>query len=624
MSLIFGVSGPSSEEIPFLLNRMYEGLHHVPHEKFQALRREMAGFGHLLTYNTPEALFEKQPAYLEEEKVLITSEARLDNRTYLARQCGVSLGPELTDGELIQYAWKKWGKACVYHLQGDWSFALYDEREQELFLARDPHGYTAIYYYHEGERLMFSSSPKAIFALENFRKRINMRYLLGILLLWQDKDSHAQAYENLCIVPPAYTLSFKGGNPVLSRYWFPENISQRKYRNPQDYAEELREIFMEAVRVRLRSHKPVASMLSGGLDSGSVSVMAAFLLKQEGKELGTFSHVPHFREELLREKQGRKLLDETPNILSTVRHAGNMVPFLLDSAHISPVEGFIAAVEKLETYFHGAGNAFWLIDLPGEVGRRGYGTLLSGEMGNATISYPGVSYLLPWDYPAFRSSIKGFSQHLVKRWVVKYFQGYYNRRSHGLLNYVHNSFVRPRVLEQWNVEADMRKNKLGFTRYYPDVATGMLHILDVGGNPRCHIGQLIGDESGVEFRDPTGDINVIEYCLSVPNEAFFDGSLKGRQVLKTMMQGYLPDDVLYCERKGLQASDLYYRMLSDTTGVEEVLHTVCCHPGAAEILDTVKLQKAWTDMKQGGPAVSLTGQTFLKTLMFGYFMSRAD
>lgn len=624
MSLIFGVSGPPSEKIPFLLNRMYEGVCHVPHERFQTLSRERAGFGHLLTYNTPEALFEKQPVYLTEDQVLITCEARLDNRTYIARQCGVSLHPELTDGALIQYAWQKWGKECVHHLQGDWSFALYNEREQELFLARDPHGYTAIYYCLEGERLMFASSPKAIFAMENFRKRINMRYLLGMLLLWHDKDSRAQAYEDLYIVPPAHTLSFKDGNLVLSRYWFPENIPPRKYSNPKDYAEELREIFMEAVRVRLRSHKPVASMLSGGLDSGSVSVMAAFLLKQEGKELNTFSHVPHFREELIQEKQERKLLDETPNIRSTVRHAGNIVPVLMDSAHISPVAGFIAAVEKLETYFHGAGNAFWLIDLPGEAGRRGYGALLSGEMGNATISYPGISYLLPWNYPAFRSSVKGFTKHLVKPWILKYFQDYYNRRRHGLFNYVQSSFVRPDILEQWNVENDMRKNKQGFTRYYPDPAAGMLHILDVGGNPRCHIGQLIGDEAGVEFRDPTGDINVIEYCLSIPNEAFFDGSLKGKQVLKTMMQGYLPDDVLYCERKGLQASDLYYRMLSDSKGVEEVLHTICRHPGVADILDTVRLQKAWTGMKQGGPAISLGSQTFLKTLMFGYFVSRAD
>ena len=617
MSLIFGAIGPKHEEIPRVLNRMYGGLRHIPHENFQTLSRERAGFGHLLTYNTPEALFEKQPVYLEEEQVLMTSEARLDNRAAIARQCGVRLHPELTDGELISRAWKKWGKKCVHHLQGDWSFAVYDERERELFVARDPHGYTAVYYYQDGESLMFSSSPKAIFAVEGYRKRVNMRHFLGILLLWPDRDS--QAYEELGIVPPAHTLCFKNGNVKLSRYWFPENIALRKYKDPRDYAEELREIFIEAVRARLRSHKPVASMLSGGLDSGSVSVMAARLLKQEGKELNTFSHVPRFREEL-KEQPGRRLLDETPQIMSTVRHAGNIVPVLLDSAHISPVAGFIEAVEKLEICFHGAGNAFWIMDLPGEVARRGYGALLTGEMGNATISYPGITYLLPWHHPAIRSSFKGLVKHLAKPLMLRYFQGYYDRKPDGLLSYLERSFVHPHIREK--AVADIRKNKRGFNRYYPDVAAGMLHLLDVGGNMRCQFGQLLGDESGVEFRDPTGDINIIEYCLSIPNEVFFDDSLKGKQVLKNMMHGYLPDDVLYSNRKGLQASDLLYRTLDDAHGVEDVLNRIGTHAGVSEVFDLPRLQAEWAEIRQTGAAPVMRMQMFLKTLMFGYFLSR--
>ncbi len=620
MSLIFGVISPRSEEIPPLLQTMYEAMRDIPHEKFRAESRETAGFGHLLTYNTPEALFEDQPAYLPEEQILITSEARLDNRENIARQCGIHLHAKLTDGQLIQYAWQKWGKGCVQYLQGDWSFAVYDG--QELFLARDPHGYTAIYYYHDGERLVFSSSAKSIFALDSFRKRINMGHFLGGLLIWQTPESGMQAYEDLHTVPPAHTLSFKDGRPALSRYWFPENIQVRKYKDPRDYAEELRGIFMQAVKVRLRSHKPVASMLSGGLDSGSVSALAAFLLKQEGKKLTTFSHVPHFIEEMRQEFSGRRLWDESPNILSTARHAGNITPVLLDSAHVSPVEGFKAAVERLETYFHGAGNAFWLIDLPREVARQGYGTLLSGEMGNATISYSGVDYLLPWHHPATRKSPKKMLKKALKPWMLRYFPAYFSGGQAVHLNYVRNSFVRKEVLAHWGVEREIRKNRQGMKRYYPDAAAGMLHILDVGANLRCQLGHLLGNEFGVELRDPTGDVNVIEYCLSIPNDAFFDHTMESRHVLKTMMRGYLPDDVLYCKKKGLQASDLYYRMRNDAKGVKEVLDQICSHPGVAEVLDTDRLREAWQEMQQKAPTDPIRSQTFTKTLMFGYFMSR--
>jgi len=620
MSLIFGIYSQQSGEVGPVLNRMFGAMRHIPHEKYQVLAREKAGFGHLLTYNTPEALFEKQPVYDTEEQVLITSEARLDNRGQVAGGCGVRLYPEVPDGELIRQAWRKWGKGCVHHLQGDWSFAVYDEREQELFLARDPHGYTAVYYYQDGETLVFASSPKAILAVESFRKRVNMRHFLGGLLIWPEKDTNTEIYEDLYNVPPGHTLSFKGGKVELSRYWFPENTPLRKYKDPRDYAEELREIFAEAVRVRLRSYRPVASMLSGGLDSGSVSAIAAHLLKQEEKVLSTFSHVPHFREEVLRESGGRRLADETPHILSVTRHAGNIEPVLLDSARISPVEGIIEAVEKTGTCFHGAGNAFWLMDLPGEVAQRGYGALLSGEMGNATISYPGVSYLLPWYHRAAASSVKGWLKHLAKPLVLQYFPGYFRRRKNGLLDYIRSSFVQAHFREE--AEAAIRKEETGFSRYYPDAAAGMLHLLDVGHNPRCRLGQLIGDEFGVEFRDPTGDINVITYCLSVSNDAFFGDSLRGKQVLKNMMQGYLPDDVLYSTRKGLQASDLKYRLIKDAGGVEELLNRVCSDPQAAEVLDTGRLRGAWTAIRQEQPGPVIREQTFVKTLMYGYFLTR--
>lgn len=150
----------------------------------------------------------------------------------------------------------------------------------------------------------------------------------------------------------------------------------------------------------------------------------------------------------------------------------------------------------------------------------------------------------------------------------------------------------------------------------------MLHILNAGKNPRCQMGHLLGDEFGVEFRDPTGDVNVIEYCLSIPNSAFFNNSMENKQILKNMMRGYLPDDVRYCKKKGLQASDLYYRMVSDSKGVEEVLHRVCNHPGVAEVLDTRRLWKTWPEIQKEGAASPVKSQMFLKTLMFGYFLSR--
>lgn len=620
MSLIFGVADKLSERVVVALQQMYGGTAGLPHERHSLKAEGMAGFGHMLTYNTPEALFEKQPVYLPEQQLLITSEARLDNREALARQLSLRLHPKLTDGELIQAAYLKWGKESPKYLHGDWSFAVYNYREQELFLARDQHGYTAIYYYHDGHRLVFSSSSKSIFALEGFRKQINMRHFLDTLLIWHQEERNTQAYENLSLVPPAHTLSFKNGKATLSRYWFPEHIQERNYKNPDDYAEELREIFKEAVRVRLRSHKPVASMLSGGLDSGSVSTMAAHLLKQEGKRLTTFSHVPRFKNALPLKPGSRRLLDESPHILAAAAHAGNIDSILLDSAHVSPIDGFIRAIDAFDSVFHAASNAFWLVDLPHQVFQRGFGTLLSGEMGNGTISYSGVNYLLPWYHAGVIRSPKRLVKNVVRIGLMKYFPAWFESLLGWKIKYIKNGYVKENVLQNWGVYEDISNLKSGSFPYYQNAKEGILHILDPGGNPRCQFGNNKTNAFGLEYRDPTGDVNVIEYCLSIPNHAFFDKNLTPRMILKKMMKGLMPDEVLFSPKKGLQASDILYRLQQYDKHVDELLLALNTSTAVKEIFDVAKLTSNWQHFRVSSAIEPIEIQTFVKSLMFGYFV----
>ncbi len=620
MSLIFGVANERPALVQVALQQMYSGTAGLPHETYNVKTEGMAGFGHMLTYNTPEALFEKQPVYLPEQQLLITSAARLDNRETLARQLGLRLHPRLTDGELIQAAYLKWEKESPKYLHGDWSFAVYNYREQELFLARDQHGYTAIYYYHDGHRLAFSSSTKSILALEGFHKQINMRYFLNSLLIWHQEERNMQAYENLHVVPPAHTLSFKNGKASLSRYWFPEHIQERNYKNPDDYAEELREIFKEAVRVRLRSHKPVASMLSGGLDSGSVSTMAAYLLKQEGKRLTTFSHVPLFKDALTLKPGSRRLLDESPHILATAAHAGNIDPVLLDSAHVSPIDGFIRALNNFDSVFHAAGNAFWLVDLPDQVIKQGFGTLLSGEMGNATISYSGVSYLLPWYHAGLIRNPKRLAKNVAKIRIMKYFPAWFESLRGWRMKYIQNGYVKESVLQDWAVYEKLSKQKHRSLPYYKNAKEGMLQILDPGGNPRCQFGKNKTNTYGLELRDPTGDVNVIEYCLSIPNHAFFDKNLAQRVILKKMMKGLMPDEVLYSPKKGLQASDLLYRIQSCDKQVDELLAELNTSPAVKEIFDLAKLTANWQHFRNSRAIEPIEIQNFVKSLMFSYFI----
>src|SRR5690242_8419808 len=98
----------------------------------------------------------------------IAADARLDNRSELARVLGVSDTHPGVDGDatILLAAYRRWGAACVDHLYGDYAFAVWDSRAQRLFCARDPFGVKPFFYYCDGGTLAFASEIKALVALD--------------------------------------------------------------------------------------------------------------------------------------------------------------------------------------------------------------------------------------------------------------------------------------------------------------------------------------------------------------------------------------------------------------------------------------------------------------------------
>jgi hypothetical protein len=181
----------------------------------------------------------------------------------------------------------------------------------------------------------------------------------------------------------------------------------------EDYAEDLLDSFNKAVAARLRSYKPVAATLSGGMDSSSVCVLAAEHLAKQGKRLKTYSHIPQFSSSnTLSEHQ---FGDEQPFIAAVVAAAGNIDPVFLNSAGISPLEGIREAVRLYDKPFHGACNAYWMVDIFKTAANENYGTMLMGEFGNSTISWNGIEDALPAGEIFKRYGIKS----LIKKKLLK-------------------------------------------------------------------------------------------------------------------------------------------------------------------------------------------------------------
>jgi asparagine synthase (glutamine-hydrolysing) len=216
--------------------------------------------GHALNATTPEAQVEPMPLRHAESACLIAADVRLDNREDLIAAIGLDQrGRVIGDGELILAAYLKWGPDCPAHLLGDFAFALWDPRKRQLFAARDKVGM---------RQLVYHFAPGKLFA--DFIQKM------------EAFDDASTFYVGLHRLPPGHSLTVTNGTLRLRRYWQldPAPVIHRK--DDADYEEAFLEVFTEAVRGRLRSAGGLGSMLSGGMDSGSVVAVAARLLQASG------------------------------------------------------------------------------------------------------------------------------------------------------------------------------------------------------------------------------------------------------------------------------------------------------------------------------------------------------
>lgn len=625
MSIILGCWLFNEITIPlYSLKKMYAAVHSVPHEKFDTKVKDQTGFGHLLTYNTPESLYEDLPVFLEEEQVLFTAQGRIDNKANLFDQLSPKIDHQSTDGSIILQAYLKWGKNCVHYLRGDWSFVVFNYKQQELFCARDPVGYTSFYYYTDKTGFYFSSSIKSLLQIPSYKKEINELHFVRNLTLWdQTKTNQDTYFQNIFTLPISYTLTINRKGITVNKYWQPSQISLRNYKNKQNYADELSEIFTNAVKQRLRSFKPVASMLSGGLDSSTVSYVAADLLKTQNIPLATFSHIPLFVNELRKDKEKEyKILDETPFINEVAKASGNIHTLFLNSSNYSVLNSMVELINLFSAPVHAACNIYWVLDIYRTATQKGFGTLLSGEGGNGSISFAGMDYLLPFNVSYFISNPYLFVRKRIYSKLKAYFYELLKRNiryNDSMQKYVSEIFLMEPIEVKYHIIKDIEENN---KKYVPRVRD-IVEIKDIFRDHyigRSLVGSACGHYFGLELRDPCTDQDVMEYFYSIPNEAFFDEHYNNRMLVKQMMKGRIPDKVLFQKKRGLQSADIAYRVKAQALELTSAFENVKHSPAANHYIDVKKLSETWQQYLVKPYVEPYEVQRLLKALQFALFL----
>ncbi len=184
-----------------------------------------------------------------------------------------------SDTEVILAGYREWGDQCVRRFNGMWAIAIWDADHNRLFCSRDRFGVKPFYYRYEGGRFVFASELKAFRADPSAQLRANPRAVRDYVEQGYLDHTGETFFDGIVALPAAHSLTLDDRGLRVARYW---GLEPRE--TPRgDAAEAVRELFLDSVRLRLRSDVPVGTCLSGGLDSSAIACTVDHLLRTEAE-----------------------------------------------------------------------------------------------------------------------------------------------------------------------------------------------------------------------------------------------------------------------------------------------------------------------------------------------------
>lgn len=257
------------------------------------------GFGHR-RLSIIDIASGQQPLFNEDGSVAVVFNGEIYNF--------VDLIPELTalghvfktrsDTETIVHAWEQWGEDCVHHFRGMFAFALWDRKQQVLFMARDRMGVKPLFYALTDDGfLIFGSELKTITAWPGFRRQIDDKAVEDYFAYGYVPEPRT-IYSTALKMSPGHCLLIKRGQAVGEprEYWDVPFKPHSNLLSLQDAEDEMIERLREAVRIRMVAEVPLGAFLSGGVDSSAVVAMMAGLTEQPVKTCSIAFSDPKYNE----------------------------------------------------------------------------------------------------------------------------------------------------------------------------------------------------------------------------------------------------------------------------------------------------------------------------------------
>lgn len=597
--------------------------------------------GRRLARLLPEDCYDTQPLHGRISPFVVVADLRLDNRGDLVAELGLSTAAARTmcDAALLLAAFERWDEDCCDHLIGDFAFALWDPSARRLVLARDMVGSRPLHFHRGKTFFAFASMPKGLHALADVPRVADEERAAEFLALMPQYGSRS-FFQGIERVEPGQIVTVTPAGIRMRRHWTWQGRTLA-LRSPDDYVEALRHHLDQAVRSQLRGAEGrVAATLSSGLDSSAVATTAARLLGPCGGKVVAFTAVP--RAGYDGPVPERRLSDEGPLAAATAAMYPNIEHVLVRSGDAMPVDTLDRDYYLYDQPVLNLCAWVWGRAINAEICNRKLYVLLTGGMGNMTLSYDGSELLaelmgrgqwINWARNLVRIAggghwhLRGALAATFGPWLptalwqflTRAFQG----QSFDIREY---SAIHPRRLAELALQSRARAHGLDFTyRPWKDGVAMRLWVLNRldGGN---HIkGTLAG--WGIDARDPTADRRLIEFCLSVPTEQFFYRGMP-RALARRLLTGNVPPEVLSQRRRGLQTADWHEGLTAARQQIAGEISRLENTPAAVRALDLARLRRLTENWPTGGwerpEIIDQYRLSLLRGISCGHFLRRTS
>ena len=548
MSGIAGIYNLDGRPVdPALLTRMTDVIAHRGPDGVRHWIDGPVGLGHRMLHTTPESLQEKQPLVDDSGNLCLTLDGRIDNRNEI-RAALEARGAELrndTDAEVALRSYECWGEMCPQRIIGDFAFVIWDGRKRQLFCARDPLGIRPLYYYTDGHTFRFGSELRQLFEDSAVRREPNDG-MIAEYLACALTNQEETLYRGVLRLPPAHFLLVKPGQLRKERYWDIDPSFSIRHKSDSEYAEHFLEIFTEAVRCRLRSHRPVGVHLSGGLDSSSVVGVAQSLyrdgvLADPGFEAFSlvFPGIACDETVYIRDVArmwGLKYNTVSPEQSDASRYAKQVrryhdFPDTPNGAISDPLKA-LAREKELRVLLTGLGGDEWLTgsfyhyaDL---LRRFRILSLIRQVRFDSRVS----SVIFP-SFPVLRVGLWPLLPESARRVIKRVLR----RNRNGVPLWINPQFARRNELTE-------RLRQEGVGKQFTSFAQGNLYKMLTSGwqSHALEMEERSASWFGLEERHPLNDRRIVEFALALPEEQRWRRD-QPKYLLRRALAGFLPETV---------------------------------------------------------------------------------